>query len=782
MTEKIEIERNLHGSWIKDTIEIDAKSLDGKACPAYVGVKPGRKFVGVADRSDAYESDPVIRTRDDEIRGTISSVSGDSFIVDAEDWDGNSYTDTIDISSNARILLDGNDSSEAVIETGRDIRIFPERTEKRIVVLNRRIPGSSSNYQPIAYFDPDKPNAVGNHEFTFDGSHSYDLDGSINSYEWDFGDGETATGEVVTHTFNNSNEYKKYKVVLTVTSSDGETDQNTQFITVMPEKRKAEDLLTKNLKHGLVHKEWLSGCDFGQDCGTPDILESVYNTFITTNGGLNEFTGYIMAPADGWYEFRLTALDENGSHTSKDKLWIGDWFVADNHEDPWGEWWNYDKKGDVYLEVGLHPITLQTYQDEIEYNMIGWSGPDIEVRRKTMDQLVGNGSDVSVPMRFLTHEDIYYNPDDYNFMKANISVDKKTGIAPFTVNMDASSSTGDIDTYTWRVINIESGDTVDTQTNVSSFYTFSNPGVFDLVLSVENTNMVKTDTIRIIAENPAASDQYMGVSFNINNGDTDDRVLGKTITAGVVPLMNWNNTGAMSENDVIENSFTESTPIQMNLLVDNSSAEYEYLSNPDFSDGDYVMRHWIMRRYGSDIEFTLTNIPSVFTSQGYDVYVYTGNNHHDPDVSFVSVNDSSYWIQMAAQFVNWNGEYVRSTALSKAAAIDSGDAATHVMFENLTSDSITITVGDKLEIAGVQIVTERSLEKEDQTIDFENINDKQTTDGPFDVYANASSDLMVNFSIVSGPASVSGNKITLDGTAGLVTVKASQPGNNSYNP
>ena len=70
----------------------------------------------------------------------------------------------------------------------------------------------------------------------------------------------------------------------------------------------------------------------------------------------------------------------------------------------------------------------------------------------------------------------------------------------------------------------------------------------------------------------------------------------------------------------------------------------------------------------------------------------------------------------------------------------------------------------------------------DQTITFNSLPDKLTTDDPFAVSATASSGLPVNFSIVSGPATINGDTITLTGVEGTVTVRASQPGNSEYNP
>ena len=69
-----------------------------------------------------------------------------------------------------------------------------------------------------------------------------------------------------------------------------------------------------------------------------------------------------------------------------------------------------------------------------------------------------------------------------------------------------------------------------------------------------------------------------------------------------------------------------------------------------------------------------------------------------------------------------------------------------------------------------------------QTIDFGGIADVLTTTAPFTISATASSGLTVTFEIVSGPATLNGNEITLDGTAGEVRVKASQAGDLTYLP
>lgn len=67
-----------------------------------------------------------------------------------------------------------------------------------------------------------------------------------------------------------------------------------------------------------------------------------------------------------------------------------------------------------------------------------------------------------------------------------------------------------------------------------------------------------------------------------------------------------------------------------------------------------------------------------------------------------------------------------------------------------------------------------------QTITFGALGDKLTTDAPFNLTASSDSGLTVSFSVTSGPATISGNTVTLTGAAGTVTIQATQAGNGTY--
>jgi PKD repeat protein len=75
-----------------------------------------------------------------------------------------------------------------------------------------------------------------NDTITFDASASYDPDGSILFYVWDFGDGNNVTKQNPTHTYSYTQE-GSYAVTLTVIDNDELSDKTIIGITdvVIPE-------------------------------------------------------------------------------------------------------------------------------------------------------------------------------------------------------------------------------------------------------------------------------------------------------------------------------------------------------------------------------------------------------------------------------------------------------------------------------------------------------------------------------------------------------------------
>jgi len=70
----------------------------------------------------------------------------------------------------------------------------------------------------------------------------------------------------------------------------------------------------------------------------------------------------------------------------------------------------------------------------------------------------------------------------------------------------------------------------------------------------------------------------------------------------------------------------------------------------------------------------------------------------------------------------------------------------------------------------------------EQSITFDVINQKKINDAPFELSATASSELPVAFKLISGPAILSGDTVTLTGKTGIVTITATQGGDTAYYP
>ncbi|MCK4313956.1 PKD domain-containing protein, partial [Candidatus Bathyarchaeota archaeon] len=86
------------------------------------------------------------------------------------------------------------------------------------------------NRSPVASFTESAETVCVGEVIYFNASQSYDPDGYIVDYFWDFGDGMNATGAAVEHSYASDG---TYTVTLTVTDDDGATDTSNSTKTVL---------------------------------------------------------------------------------------------------------------------------------------------------------------------------------------------------------------------------------------------------------------------------------------------------------------------------------------------------------------------------------------------------------------------------------------------------------------------------------------------------------------------------------------------------------------------
>ncbi|MFH1101369.1 MAG: PKD domain-containing protein [Methanobacteriota archaeon] len=91
--------------------------------------------------------------------------------------------------------------------------------------------GGSSNKKPVADSSAGEPyQGFINEEITFNGSRSYDPDGTIISWYWTFGDGTHGNGKNTTHTYLNEG---TYHATLTVADNNGDTGTDSFTVVIV---------------------------------------------------------------------------------------------------------------------------------------------------------------------------------------------------------------------------------------------------------------------------------------------------------------------------------------------------------------------------------------------------------------------------------------------------------------------------------------------------------------------------------------------------------------------
>jgi PKD repeat protein len=161
---------------------------------------------------------------------------------------------------------------------------------------------SVANRKPIAIVGEDQNTRTGI-PVRLDGRGSYDMDGTIALYHWDFGDGSSADGPVVTHSFPT---YGTFQVELTVTDDDGATAKGNLTVTVenvepvaringvsrVPsgEKVELDGTSSYDLDGNIVEYRWDFGDGTSQELGP--IIEHAY-------AAVGEFTVTLTVEDDG---------------------------------------------------------------------------------------------------------------------------------------------------------------------------------------------------------------------------------------------------------------------------------------------------------------------------------------------------------------------------------------------------------------------------------------------------------------------------------------------------
>ena len=175
---------------------------------------------------------------------------------------------------------------------------------------------ATSNKSPIASFTVNPASGVVPSEVYLNASGSYDSDGSIVSYAWDFKDGNTGNGKTINHTFNSIG---SYNVELTVIDNKGATDSVTKTITVIDSivsNQTPTAIFTATPTSGLVPL----GVSFNASNSSDNDgnITSYAWDFKDGNTGNGKIINHTFGSA-GSYNVKLTITDDKGATDSVTK-------------------------------------------------------------------------------------------------------------------------------------------------------------------------------------------------------------------------------------------------------------------------------------------------------------------------------------------------------------------------------------------------------------------------------------------------------------------------------
>jgi hypothetical protein len=142
-----------------------------------------------------------------------------------------------------------------------------------------RTGGGGNNQNPVAVATASKSQASVNESITFDGSQSYDNDGQISQYLWEFGDGNSSTQAMVTHSYSNSG---TFNIKLTVTDNLGATGTATGQIIIGGSN---QNLVTANPSSGIIAPGGSQTITLTLDAQNLVVGSYTGQVSISTNGG-----------------------------------------------------------------------------------------------------------------------------------------------------------------------------------------------------------------------------------------------------------------------------------------------------------------------------------------------------------------------------------------------------------------------------------------------------------------------------------------------------------------
>ena len=222
------------------------------------------------------------------------------------------FVDGIDVTSNATVISSRVWYIPDLLEDGtHTVTVYAEDNRGNSKTCNWSFTVRTENKPPIPKFSYSPCPIVVNQTVEFNASLSYDPDGFIVSYEWDFGDGNvTSTAEeTIKHSYS---EAGSYEVTLTVTDDDGATNSTTKVVTVQPDTIPPASVTNlTNVTYAATYINWT--WDDPADADFSHVMVYLDGKFQTNvSAGVQHYNATGLTP-DTAYMISTRTVDEAGN-------------------------------------------------------------------------------------------------------------------------------------------------------------------------------------------------------------------------------------------------------------------------------------------------------------------------------------------------------------------------------------------------------------------------------------------------------------------------------------
>jgi PKD repeat protein len=184
-------------------------------------------------------------------------------------------------------------------------------------------PVEPQNKKPIANVSGGEPyHGLVNSTILFNGSKSYDPDGTITKWFWVFGDNTNGTGKIVTHTFL---KVGTYMVTLTVTDNKGATNNDTTTCVITPNRPPTKPIITGPINGTKNTKNTYTAVSTDADNNTIQYTFDWGDSLSQSSGFLPNgisFTADHSWATAGRYDVTVTVTDNQTESSSKITVYI----------------------------------------------------------------------------------------------------------------------------------------------------------------------------------------------------------------------------------------------------------------------------------------------------------------------------------------------------------------------------------------------------------------------------------------------------------------------------